>query len=87
MACINAVRSSLWASRGRKLLGDITYIDVLPTYGKRGIWGYHPLVDEMLFLVNVRGIRHSGSSGHDLVQPHAKRICVRGDTDSNDSTS
>ena len=28
MACINAVRSSLWASRGRKLLGDITYIDV-----------------------------------------------------------
>ena len=28
LACINAVRPSLWESRGRKLLGDITYIDV-----------------------------------------------------------
>ena len=107
MACINAVRSSLWASRGRKLLGDITYIDVdgtnVPTYGKRkrgmdisyqGIWGYHPLVislsntKEVLFLVNRPGNvpSHTGAAqwidaAIDLVQPHAKRICVRGDTD------
>ena len=44
MACINAVRSSLWASRGRKLLCDITYIDVDGTQtcprmaSARGVW-------------------------------------------------
>ena len=107
MACINAVRSSLWASRGRKLLCDITYIDVdgtnVPTYGKRkrgmdisyqGIWGYHPLVislantKEVLFLVNRPGNvpSHTGAApwidaALALVQPHAKRLCVRGDTD------
>ena len=117
LACINAVRPSLWESRGRKLLGDITYIDVdgtqVPTclrrsfgrqaYGQRkagmdisyqGIWGYHPLVlslantKEVLYVVNRPGNVPSHKDAAQwidaaiaVVQPHAKRICLRGDTD------
>ena len=107
LACINAVRPSLWESRGRKLLGDITYIDVdgtqVPTYGQRkagmdisyqGIWGYHPLVlslantKEVLYVVNRPGNVPSHKDAAQwidaaiaVVQPHAKRLCLRGDTD------
>jgi hypothetical protein len=57
MERINAVRPSLWAGRGRDLLGPVAYIDVdgtlAPTYGEKkagmdisykGIWGYAPLI-------------------------------------------
>ncbi len=57
MEAINAVRSRLWAGRGRDLLSPIAYIDVdgtiAPTNGQRkagmdisykGIWGYAPLI-------------------------------------------
>jgi hypothetical protein len=57
MDVINSVRPNLWRSRGKDLLGPVTYIDVdgsvAPTDGERkqgmdisfkGIWGYHPLV-------------------------------------------
>jgi hypothetical protein len=57
MECINAVRPQLWRSRGRDLLGRMTYIDVdgtdAPTFGSKksgmdisykGVWGYAPLV-------------------------------------------
>jgi hypothetical protein len=54
---INAVRSPLWQTRGRDLLGPVAYVDIdgtiVPTDGKRkagiglsykGIWGYCPLL-------------------------------------------
>jgi len=57
MERINAVRPSLWAGRGRDLLGPVAYLDVdgtlAPTYGEKkagmdisykGIWGYAPLI-------------------------------------------
>jgi hypothetical protein len=57
MECINDVRPKLWRSRGRDLLGPITYIDadgtITPTDGEckagmslsyNGIWGYAPLI-------------------------------------------
>jgi hypothetical protein len=57
MESINAVRAKVWGSRGRELLGPVSYIDVdgtiVPTFGKKkagmdmsykGIWGYAPLI-------------------------------------------
>jgi len=107
MECINAVRPSLWRTRGRDLLGPIAYIDVdgtmAPTHGQqkagmdisyKGVWGYAPLIvslantKEVLYLVNRPGnaSSHQGAApwidaAIDLVQPHAQRLCLRGDTD------
>ena len=57
MEAINAVRPTLWAGRGRVLLGPVAYVDIdgtiAPTCGQhkagmdlsyKGIWGYAPLI-------------------------------------------
>jgi hypothetical protein len=57
MEAINAVRTRVWRTRARDLLGPVAYVDIdgtiLPTDGKRkagiglsykGIWGYGPLL-------------------------------------------
>jgi hypothetical protein len=107
MDAINAVRPTLWAGRGRSLLGPVAYLDVdgtdVPTTGSykqgmdisyKGVWGYAPLIislantREELFLVNRPGNAPSHQDAAawidkaiDLVEPHAPRVCLRGDTD------
>ena len=80
------VDGTLAPTSGKKKQGmDISY---------KGIWGYHPLVvslantEEVLYLVNRPGNvpSHMDAAPYidraiDLVDPHAARICLRGDTD------
>jgi hypothetical protein len=80
------VDGTLAPTHGKRKQGmDISY---------KGIWGYHPLVvslantKEVLYLVNRPGNVPSHTDAAewidraiDLVDPHAERICVRGDTD------
>ncbi len=80
------VDGTLAPTLGEKKIGmDISY---------KGVWGYHPLIvslantGEVLYLVNRPGnvASHRGSAewidrSIDLVAPHARRVCVRGDTD------
>ncbi len=80
------VDGTLAPTSGKKKQGmDISY---------KGIWGYHPLVvslantEEVLYLVNRPGNVPSHTDAApwidraiDLVDPHAERTCLRGDTD------
>src|SRR5512144_236366 len=77
---INAVRTWLWRTRGRGLLGPVAYIDVdgsiVGTDGQRkagiglsykGIWGYCPL---LVTLANTKEVPGPG--------PAARRAARRG---------
>jgi hypothetical protein len=80
------VDGTLAPTYGKRKQGmDISY---------KGVWGYAPLIvslantREVLYLVNRPGNvpSHTDAAGWidkaiDLVEPHAERICVRGDTD------
>ena len=80
------VDGTLASTYGKRKQGmDISY---------KGIWGYHPLVvslantEEVLYLVNRPGNVPSHTDAApwidraiDLVDPHAERTCLRGDTD------
>ena len=63
-------------------------------YSYNGIWGYHPLIvslsntGEVLSIVNRPGnaVSHAGAAEKIgeaicLIEPYAKQVCVRGDTD------
>lgn len=85
VAYVDVDGTSAPTTGGHKAGMDISY---------KGIWGYAPLIvslantKEVLYVVNRPGnaVSHQGAAewidrAIDLVEPHAERVCLRGDTD------